>query len=838
MIKEIRDYIKKVMKNYRLFLLFIPVLIIYIVAFFFDKTNNNANQVTFTPFQLFALYLIIIIAVILFIFLFTNLIINPIDCILLCSLITCALLYIYLILYNQLCFLKLSVFTILLILLILLRIILLSKEDANNEIDALVDFREIYENKVDLSLYNSCLAIEESDVKYDLLNRGFLINTIYKLIFQLETSKNYTIGLDGEWGTGKTTLVNNVLATAYNEGNLEKYLVVKFNPCVFEDDKKMLESFVTKILNKVDINLLDAKNIVDNVIEDFFNIDGSVISKIISTILNIISLSRHNELKDIIEETLNRKNKKLLIIIDDFDRIQPGSIVRLITFLNQVIEFDNTCIVILYDKEQINSIIKKEFGYEHDFLDKYVNFEYRVPSLYKDTTEKIMKAISNNLVFKDKPIFDFVDKLSIKFDSMREIKKFLNIILSNNLLIKNKINSSNYSILQYILLKNRDLYYEILDNKKYFIQFDNTRDFFFYYNQEEYEKERKAYFKKLLNKKEYSDYIQILIYLFPSIKKLLDEKEKYSTDVETYKYTDSVRNMKIDNKEFFDLYFNNYQSNYINIYNNVLEFIEKINEEKLSKNEIKQLIDKYESDDPKLFSEILFAFIEDIQEINCNELINCLYDKLKTVSYTIQWFDTSEENRILYMIAEIMIKHNIKFNRNTFVFDKFKDIYYIYEINDYYQHIYKNIIEYDNKYISYRDKFENFYKKCCKNILTSSKNLFDDKYYSYRNLRAIYHYNVKEENMYVRKKINSSNVLNILRELVDIGQSFDGTYEYSIRKETLEKFAPNVPFNRYISNIDYPLSDNEKNILNIYNNLKKKSSSNYFGKIFIDFRIK
>ena len=65
-----------------------------------------------------------------------------------------------------------------------------------------------YTKKHNLSKENLIL-LEETAVDYDLLHREEIIGVLYDTILKCHPKNNFTIGLNGKWGSGKTTIINN-----------------------------------------------------------------------------------------------------------------------------------------------------------------------------------------------------------------------------------------------------------------------------------------------------------------------------------------------------------------------------------------------------------------------------------------------------------------------------------------------------------------------------------------------------------------------------------------------------------------------------------------------------
>ena len=59
-------------------------------------------------------------------------------------------------------------------------------------------------------MFNPDLPITKSTE--DVLNRGTFAKSLAKTLLQYDQPSSFTIGLYGEWGSGKTSLLNMILA--------------------------------------------------------------------------------------------------------------------------------------------------------------------------------------------------------------------------------------------------------------------------------------------------------------------------------------------------------------------------------------------------------------------------------------------------------------------------------------------------------------------------------------------------------------------------------------------------------------------------------------------------
>ena len=80
--------------------------------------------------------------------------------------------------------------------------------------------------------------------KFDLLRRNPLAERIATFFSQLKGKESLVVGIEGEWGSGKTSFINLIL----NKVDETRVMVVKFNPWNFSDQNELVKDFFNSIL--------------------------------------------------------------------------------------------------------------------------------------------------------------------------------------------------------------------------------------------------------------------------------------------------------------------------------------------------------------------------------------------------------------------------------------------------------------------------------------------------------------------------------------------------------------------------------------------------------------
>jgi hypothetical protein len=239
-------------------------------------------------------------------------------------------------------------------------------------------------------------------------------------LFISECKTPMTIAVQGGWGTGKTSLMKMVIG----ELDKEKVKIVEFNAWQFsqfasEDTlaKSLITTIIDKIgatesesgkelnngLNKVGLGFLlrGAANFAGdrilgstNVLElkegiSSFSASMKTIAtlkeKFEKTVTEALSGKKDDENKTGGKKANDKKAERLLIFIDDLDRLQPVRAVELLEVLKIFLDCKNCVFVLAIDDSVVASGVKGKYGEDltankgRSFFDKIIQVPFKMP---------------------------------------------------------------------------------------------------------------------------------------------------------------------------------------------------------------------------------------------------------------------------------------------------------------------------------------------------------------------------------------------------------------------------------------------------------------------------
>ena len=255
-------------------------------------------------------------------------------------------------------------------------------------------------------------------------NFNSLGKTIAKII--KDSTPHFTIGIYGEWGTGKTTLMNAI------EKNLEepqmaekekKVLPIWFNAWQYERD----ENLVTVSLMKTVAYAMAGHEKYDAVSKTILN-GLTIVGKDISqNLVQEIILNKNEESKETFDEKINYLNKlyqdsiyfdglkkikqqmkairksegndyRVIIFVDDLDRCSPKKALEVLESIKLFLSMDGFIFVVGLSHKTVTQLITQAYkatGVKgEDYIKKIIQIPIKIPTW---SQENIVDLIENKI---------------------------------------------------------------------------------------------------------------------------------------------------------------------------------------------------------------------------------------------------------------------------------------------------------------------------------------------------------------------------------------------------------------------------------------------------------
>lgn len=239
----------------------------------------------------------------------------------------------------------------------------------------------------------------------DVLNRDAFVRGLFDEITHLNLEESFVFGLLGKWGDGKTSALNLLrLLLAYEKD----FIIINFDPWNFKDEEAMLNAFfetVEKSLNK--------EYLFPNLKRLFVKYQKLISSGLSNTGFKInfdFKDDTVDEIKTRIEKYIENTNRKLIIIIDEIDRLQKEEIFMIFKLVRSNSKFKNSIFLLSLDETKT---VEKLGENGKEYLEKIVQKPVSLPKIEQNYLDKFILFSDHNI-----PRYVPEEILELKFDTV------------------------------------------------------------------------------------------------------------------------------------------------------------------------------------------------------------------------------------------------------------------------------------------------------------------------------------------------------------------------------------------------------------------------------------
>lgn len=290
-------------------------------------------------------------------------------------------------------------------------------------------------------------------------------------------SEGIVMAIYGEWGSGKSTLLNFVSNYLDREDN-DKLMVFRFNPWWFSDREDLTRLFFDQLSNALGKNKYKAlKKKIADMADALSDQQYGWVASLFIKIFGFGSDKDVVTLKEEIGEILKESDKKIIIMIDDIDRLNADEIRDLFRTIKAVGNLPNIIYLLAFDKEVVVKALETEQNLSgSDYLEKIVQvpFELPVPDkiLLRTYLFKELEKILNNSATEE---FDeyhwgnvYYDGIDPFIQTPRDIVRYTNAVSVTFPIVKNEVNTVDFLAIEALRVFNQRAYNFIKRNQHLF----------------------------------------------------------------------------------------------------------------------------------------------------------------------------------------------------------------------------------------------------------------------------------------------------------------------------------------------------------------------------------
>jgi len=299
------------------------------------------------------------------------------------------------------------------------------------------------------------------NLEQDSLNIQKYANSLSKFIRNSDTP--ITIGLQGEWGTGKTSLMS-LLLENFNEDGKEREIATSWvntwEYSLFKGASETTPAVLSGMLEKLrdeNSDIWTIKDIAADKVKKATKFLSGLANQVIAnqTGVNVKEAARDSsteknvahivEIKNLIASIINEliehsknKIKKVVFFVDDLDRIPPTDAVEVLESLKNIFDIPNCVFILAIDYDVVVKGLEGKFGKKtkenerefRSFFDKIIQVPFTMPVGAYDITTFLktkLKDLGVEQVFIEASIGQITKIVRYTIgNNPRSLKRYLN----------------------------------------------------------------------------------------------------------------------------------------------------------------------------------------------------------------------------------------------------------------------------------------------------------------------------------------------------------------------------------------------------------------------------
>jgi len=299
------------------------------------------------------------------------------------------------------------------------------------------------------------------------------------------TATPMTIGIQGEWGSGKTSLLNSIHYALESDQKYQQIWINAWENSLLSTPEESLLKIINEIISSMlqgDTSVKNKDNIKNTVTKLFKGglrigatiAAGSEGKKLAEELwgkdTNSIKILRKHlvDISTEIKEGGSNPYEKIIIYVDDLDRIDPPDAVRILELLKNIFSIPNCVFILAIDYQVVVKGLESKFGKRTEenewefraFFDKIIQLPFMMPMAQYDVGYYVSDLLRQINFIDDEATYE------------KEIDEIINYTIGGNpRSLKRLVNS-----LALIEIFSNPEYYEEQDSEEILKKLEDERD--------------------------------------------------------------------------------------------------------------------------------------------------------------------------------------------------------------------------------------------------------------------------------------------------------------------------------------------------------------------------
>ena len=300
-------------------------------------------------------------------------------------------------------------------------------------------------------------------------------------------NEEFVVGVYGEWGAGKSTILNFVEYELRSQDNPP--IIIRFNPWWFSGQDDLIDKFFSQLRTGLgaDGEYEDIRNKIASLSQNiskvpFSKLTGVPAGPVIGAAADFISTDDKNigELKNAISENLREIDQPIVVFIDDIDRLTTDEIRQMFRLVKSVADFPNVIYVLAFDRDIVSDALeaKERGGVRNgdEYMEKIIQLPQHVPIPQEGSLDQFFTNRLDAIVGDDEIVFDgsnwqpvYEKGIFPLINTPRDAIRLTNAVKTAYQALRHEVNYVDLIAIETLRIHFNGLYDEVRTDKERFI---------------------------------------------------------------------------------------------------------------------------------------------------------------------------------------------------------------------------------------------------------------------------------------------------------------------------------------------------------------------------------
>jgi hypothetical protein len=277
----------------------------------------------------------------------------------------------------------------------------------------------------------------------DMLDRGGFARLVADQVIAGPPAQGFVIALIGPWGSGKTSLLNLVVEEVKSRGDT---VVLRFDPWLFSHAEELVVRFLGELSSQLrerrEERLIGIADSLSTYGDALSQLGGLPVVGVWATLVGKLAkapaalrtpYSVHHQRTEI-QTALAKLDRRVLVLIDDLDRLEGDQIRDVLRLVKLVGDFPNVTYLLAFDDSYVSSALGLKGDEGQEYLDKIIQGVHHIPEIDMSAlTRMLLAELDRALSGADVGYWSsedwqnlFVLAIRPLFRSVRDVRRYLN----------------------------------------------------------------------------------------------------------------------------------------------------------------------------------------------------------------------------------------------------------------------------------------------------------------------------------------------------------------------------------------------------------------------------